>query len=122
MIEKQIILSNCPSSEYWDDNSFIGNLHENEVWINEKYLSFELVLYTFSERHSASEITWELFKIFSILMSFFISHFDENDFSQIKNLSQEQIYSAKERVQLVFDGFFQGRMHDRNFFDDLLKL
>jgi hypothetical protein len=117
MNENQIISSNFPWCEEWDESSFIGYLHDYAMWDYEKYWQLELSLYNICKQNISFEMKWRIFKIFSSTMMMFCSHFDQNDVFKIKNLSNEEIFDLRERVQLVFEGIFQNKMPNQDIFD-----
>ncbi|MEH6451362.1 MAG: hypothetical protein V7765_22055, partial [Oleispira sp.] len=78
--------------------------------------------YILAEKYSDADcmpraIAWPITKIFSYLMMSFLAHHNKNDYFSIKGLDSEQVFERRERVQLVFEGFFKGEMIANDCFD-----
>jgi hypothetical protein len=95
--------------------SFLGKLHEEAVWDEEEYFKFEKALYDLSRSMSGkSNIpraqAWKIVAIYSYVCLLISSHFDNNDSYKIKKTKRTAIYSWRERMGLVVNGFFSGKM------------
>jgi hypothetical protein len=100
--------------EYSDD-SFAGLFHEKRKWDDEEYFKLENYLYEQCEKYKDQsflprDVFWPVMRIYSYLSHSIGCHFDENDGFELIGLSREQIYERRERMQLVFEGFFKGDM------------
>ena len=116
-----IILRNFPHNELHDELSFLGRLHEKQLWNTKEYQLLEWAIYSL-EKDSSKNLDWEIFKIFSCIMSMIISHFDNNDYFQIRDVKLDELYELRERVQLVFEGYFSKSMPNQCFFEEVNPL
>lgn len=121
MDAEQIILRNFPHNGLYDDLSFLGKLHEEQLWDIEEYWFLEWGIYQL-EKRSSEKLDWEIFRIFSMIMLSISSHFDRNDYFKIQNLKRPKLYQLRERVQLVFEGYFSGSMPEQNIFEEVNPL
>jgi hypothetical protein len=121
MNAKKIILRNFPHNGLYDDLSFLGKLHEEQLWDIEEYWLLEWGIYKL-EKSSSEKLDWEVFKIFSMIMQSISSHLDRNDYFKIQNLKRPKLYELRERVQLVFEGYFSGSMPEQNSFEEINPL
>jgi len=113
-----IIAKNFPWCPEHDDLSFSGRLHEEGFWSWDEYWLLELALYELAGAVDISrELYWRVFRIFSYCFAALGHHLDPNDAFQITNLSRDEVYDAKERFQLVFEGFYEGRMPEPTAFE-----
>lgn len=104
------------------DDSFIGILHERSIWDDDEYFKLEGSLYGLCEQFNQSDslprdVAWKIFRIFSYLMVSLASHSELNDGFTVSNLSDEQFFNRRERLQLVFEGFFEGKMPDKEILE-----
>ncbi|RKP43279.1 Imm41 family immunity protein [Trinickia fusca] len=108
MDPKSIVAKNLFSSLEYDENSFAGILHEQSIWQWEKYWLLEWALYRLAaEGTNDADMCLGVFQIFSGVLNAICSHLDRDDLFQIKNLDHEIIYDLRERILMVFEGFFQ---------------
>lgn len=121
MNEKLIILYNFPHNDLYENLSFIGKLHENNIWAIEEYWLLEWGIYNL-EKNSSEKLDSEVFRIFSLIMFYISSHLDKNDSFKIKNLELESIYEFRERTQLVFEGYFSKMMPKQTIFEKINPL
>ncbi|OAL80416.1 hypothetical protein AY606_15465 [Acinetobacter sp. SFB] len=103
------------------DDSFLGKLHEKQVWDIEEYWVLEWGIYEL-EKNSSEKLDWEVFRIFSIIMGTISCHLDKNDYFKIKKLKRLKLYELRERVQLVFEGYFAKSMPEQNIFEEVNPL
>lgn len=112
------ISRNYPWADEYDEESFLGCLYEMNVWNKEEYWLLETALYQLNAANAYDEeITWRVFKAFSSCFKLISAHFDTNDVFKIKNLSVEEVYDYRERVELVFGGYFRKKMPSQDIFD-----
>jgi len=109
------IALNFVLSDDYSESSFIGILHEKRFWHAQAYADLEKSLYEQGERYADQQsvprsVAWPVMSIYSYLMQSLGCHLDPNDGFQIENLSDSQIYERQERVKMIFEGFFQGKM------------
>ena len=99
------------------EGSFIALLHERQEWNDEEYFKLEKYLYDTYPKLSTDlvprDIIWPAMRIYSYLSSTLGCHLDPNDGFAIKGIDLENFYERRERVQLVFEGFFKGEMPNR---------
>lgn len=119
-IEK-IILCNFPHNSLYDELSFLGKLHEEQLWDVEEYWLLEWAIYNL-EKKSSDKLNWEVFRIFSFIMLSISSDLDGHDSFAIKNLERTEIYEFRERVQLIFEGYFSKSMPKQNIFERVNSL
>lgn len=109
-----IIARNCTWSSEYDEMSFVAKLHECQTWERDQYWLLEWALYDLMAKAKDCEDLWgPVFRIFSRTMGLICSHLDENDLFEIGNLTRDEIYEFRERIQIVFEGFFYKRRPER---------
>ncbi len=111
---------NSVSSKEYSSDSFIGKFHEDRVWDDDEYFLLENELYELCSKHQSSEsipreIAWPLMKMFSYLMISLSCQYDSNDGFKIENINRDQFCARRERLQLVFEGFFKGEMPNKEY-------
>ncbi|ROL94155.1 hypothetical protein BK636_02050 [Pseudomonas chlororaphis] len=114
-----VIERNFPRCDNYDDNSFLGKLHEHALWAQDEYWLLEWALYQLAKDEAISEdLSWQVFRIFSHCFLSFGCHLDRNDFFKIRNLKRAQLYDCRERFQMVFEGFFSRNMPEQKLFEE----
>ena len=113
---------NFPWCDEYDDASFTGILNEKCAWCDEEYFHLDKELYDLAEQYNSADqlprqLVWRVMRIFSYVMMTIGCHFDANDGYRIEALDDEQIFHRRERLQLVFEGFFKGDMPDTKYFE-----
>ncbi|HAV5587469.1 TPA: hypothetical protein JI109_06085 [Acinetobacter baumannii] len=121
MNAKEIILRNFPHTNFYDGLSFLGKLNEEQLWDIEEYWHLEWGIYNL-EKNSSEKLDSEIFRIFSMIMLSISSHLDQNDYFKIKNMKSPELYEMRERVQLIFEGYFSDSMPEQNTFEDINPL
>ncbi len=116
------ILRNFAWSDKYSDESFSGLLHETSHWNDSEYFKLEDALYTLADKLGSEtslprDVVWPIMRIYSYLMSNLSCAKDPNDFRTLKDITDEQFYARSERLRLVFEGFFSGKMPDRDSLD-----
>lgn len=105
----------------YSDDSFVGILHEKQEWNDDEYFRLENYLYEiclqFPSDLISREIAWPAMSIYSYLSNTLGSHLDSNDGFIIKGLDLVSLYYRRERLQLVFEGFFKGEMPNKDFLE-----
>lgn len=112
-----IIARNSSGCVEYDENSFIGCLHEQNIWHREEYWLLEKALYDLSEQSNEPETNHRIFCIFSRVFLLLCAHYDDNDVFHIENLSRQELYDLRERWQVVFEGYFSGYMPSQTIFE-----
>ncbi|QCZ94669.1 Imm41 family immunity protein [Salinimonas iocasae] len=107
-------------SKEFSENSFISIFHESQTWNDVEYFKLENYLYEECEKHLSvsvipREVLWPAIRIYSYLSNAIGCHLDPNDGFEIIGISQKQLYQRRERLQLVFEGFFQGEMPAKKY-------
>lgn len=110
--------SNNPDSELFSRDSLLHKINDLSEWCDDAYLRIENALYELSPLISADN---DLFRAAVCEAAFLFSHlalsfgwaFDEDDHFEYQNLTKNQIYDWRERVNLAFTGFLMGDMPDR---------
>jgi hypothetical protein len=105
------IASNDSQSTAWNEDSFLGILHERHQWDAEAYFRFEAALYEFCDARMTDGVLRKWIegvaaRVFSYTMLMFSCHFDPSDGFRIQNLNDEELRRWRQRLQLVFEGFF----------------
>jgi len=121
MDAKEIILRNFPHNNLYDDLLFLGKLNEEQSWDIEEYWRLEWGIYNL-EKNSSENLDWAIFRIFSLIMLSISSHLDQNDYFKIKNLKHSELYEMRERVLLVFEGYFSSSMPEQKIFEKVNPL
>ena len=118
MIEKPLdtVLMNCPSSQAWTEDSFLGDLENIGVWSPNKYWELECALYLLTANQLDRAILAAVFKIYSRLIRLFSSHRDPNDAFRFVKLTSEDVFELEERIELVFEGVFFAKMPSQSLF------
>ena len=106
----------------YDESSFIYKLHELSVWDDKEYWKLDDAIHEIAHKlDSVNEIprdvAWPIARIFSYLMVLFEAHHNQFDAFEIEGFEPEDVYIRRERVQLVFEGFFEGKMIPNDSFD-----
>ncbi len=74
----------------------------------------EAALYALAhEKTIAVNLYAEVFLIFNFVINAICSHLDQNDLYEIENLDREKVYDLRERIRMVFEGFFIRPMPDQ---------
>jgi len=107
------------SKEYSDD-SFVGIFHEKNLWNDGEYFKLENYLYEQCDEYRGEasisrDVFWPAMRIHSYLSQSIGCHLDPNDGFNLEGLNQDQIYQRRERLQLVFEGFFKGEMPNKEY-------
>ncbi|WP_237059554.1 Imm41 family immunity protein [Microbulbifer sediminum] len=107
-------------SNDYSEGSFVAIFHENQAWDDDEYYKLENYLYDECERHSGQsviprEVVWPAMRIYSYLSQSIGCHFDKDDGFEIKNINRDQLYQRRERLQLIFEGFFKGQMPNKEY-------
>lgn len=113
---------NFPGCPDYSDQSFLGLLHDQRQWSDIEYQRLDAELYILAAKYRDSEnlpreLVWRAMRIFSHAMLLIGCHFDSNDDCRISNISNEELYKRRERLQLVFEGFFMGVMPSPSIFE-----
>jgi hypothetical protein len=114
------IFRNFSKCEGYSEDSFLGKFHENNIWDDDEYFKLEEAIFEVSKEYQGMkniprDIAWPLMQIYSYLMISLGCHFDENDGFEIKNITHDQFHARRERVKLVFEGFFSDEMPNRKY-------
>ncbi|MEW8632248.1 MAG: Imm41 family immunity protein [Candidatus Thiodiazotropha sp.] len=105
----------------YSEDSFVGILHESQEWNDEEYFKLENYLYDTCLKLPADlvpgNIAWPAMRIYSYLSNTLGSHLDSNDGFRIKGIELVNLYDRRERLQLVFEGFFKGEMPNKEYLE-----
>lgn len=115
-----VISENHPSSGSFDLTSFRACLYEDATWSQDAYWKLEWALHRLVDAAASdAELRARVFRLFSVTCILFVAHFDPDDVYAIENLDGDALRTAMERFQMVFEGFFAGRMPDlAAYFDE----
>ena len=118
----KVILQNSSFSDQYSEQSFMGLLHEHNVWDDEEYFNLENYLYELCDENKerkkiSRDMAWPIVRIYSYIMLALASHNDVNDGFEILNITNEQFYKRRERQLLIFEGFFKGEMPDKEMLE-----
>lgn len=115
------ILRNFPHCEEYRDDSFVGIWHEEGLFNEMEYWKLDKEIFDLSVLYCSEniprEIAWPLTRIFSYIMMSIQAHYNPNDGFQVENLDDLQMFEFRERLQLVIEGFFKGKMPKNKDFD-----
>ena len=109
----QVVLENISTSAEWRERSFVGDLEERGEWSYSEYWRLELALYCLAISAPERELYAAIFKVFVRLSQLISAHLDADDVFVIKHMTRVEVLSLQERVGLVFQGVFEGRMPER---------
>jgi hypothetical protein len=106
----------------YSNESFTGILHEEQTWDDKEYFKLEESLFDIAKKYSGCdsiprEDAWKIFRIFSYLIVTLACHSDPNDGFNIVNLTDEQVLARRERIQLIFEGFFSNKMPSKEYLE-----
>ncbi|MDP9581015.1 UNVERIFIED_ORG: hypothetical protein J2791_000296 [Burkholderia contaminans] len=120
MDPRAIVKKNVFASPAYDEKSFSGVLHERGIWEDEQYWLLESALYALAHEGTiAVDLYAEVFHIFDFVTNAICSHLDQNDSYEIENIDLEKVYDLRERIRMVFAGFFVRKMPDQEvYFND----
>lgn len=112
------VLRNFPWADAYTDRSFCGRFHEEGIWDDEEYFMLEDALYelgyqSVGQASLERSVAWPTMRIYSYLMMSLGCVRDPSDPFALKNVSGDQFIARRERLLLVFEGFFRGEMPDR---------
>ena len=107
--------SNNPDCEQFSPDSLLHKINEEAEWCDDAYLRIENALRELSLLVSKDA---NLFRSAVHDAAFLYSHlalsfgwaFDNDDHFEYQNLTKDQIYDWRERVNLAFTGFLMGKM------------
>ncbi|MBB2984784.1 Imm41 family immunity protein [Paraburkholderia tropica] len=123
MNPRVVIEQNCSWCEAFSETSFVSILHEDGLWQREQYWLLEwAVCNLISNAVEHADVCAPIFQIFSRTIGLICSHLDSNDLFEIKNLERDDVYAFRERIQIVFEGFFLKRLPKNALFDELNPL
>ena len=115
---KLVIARNFAWCSEYDERSFSGRLHEENIWDWDECWLLEKALYDLAASGDFQrDVAWPVFRIFSYGLLLLGCHFDPNDTFQVRDFSGEEVHDLRERFQLVFEGFFAGEMPDQSIFE-----
>ncbi|WP_322026759.1 Imm41 family immunity protein [Burkholderia sp. BCC1977] len=116
---RSVIERNWVRSREYDELSFIAMLHEQGIWQKDQYWLVERALYDLTGAQSDGDnLSGPIFYIFSYAMNSISSHLDQGDSFEIKNLTRGEVYEFRERIRLVFEGFFLNNFPDQSMFEE----
>ena len=106
----------------FSENSFLSKIHEYGEWDDDEYFLLEAAIYDATEQYETynmipREPAWRLMRIYSQLLMSFSAHYDSNDHFSFKNMNADQYQARRERLQLVFEGFFKGEMPNKEYLE-----
>lgn len=108
-----VVVKNFPWSDRYSDSSFVNGLYESKKWSKNDYWELEWALCELCSNFDYnSDLRWPIFRLFSIISGLIGCHLDPNDGYFLVDVGREEVYVFRERVQLVFEGFFSGVMPD----------
>lgn len=114
------IYRNFPWNENYSNESFLGVLHEQDLWDDDEYFLLEQSVYSACMGNNAQDpiprdLAWPVMRIYSYLMLKISCYLDEGDISEITNITRDQVYARRSRVMSVFEGFFKGEMPEKEY-------
>ncbi|WP_081061929.1 Imm41 family immunity protein [Burkholderia territorii] len=116
---RRVIARNWVHSREYDAASFIAILHERSIWQRDQYWLIEWALREISaSRDGGDDLNGQIFYIFSYTMNAISSHLDPDDSFEIMNLAKDEVYEFRERIRLVFEGFFLKNFPDQAMFEE----
>ncbi|RDY67782.1 hypothetical protein DX912_07645 [Lysobacter soli] len=113
MDARSIISKNHPASGEFETTSFRSRLYEDATWSQDEYWKVEWALFQLAAAaDSDAELRWRVFRLFSATVSLFVAHYDPKDIYVMDGIDAEGLLEARERFDLVFEGFFSQQMPD----------
>jgi hypothetical protein len=107
----------------YNEGSFSAILHEKCIWQRDQYWLLEWALFDLISRNEMREDMYApVFRIFTTTIGAIISHLDQNDLFEITNLNRDEVYEFRDRIRIIFEGFFARRIPERVMFEDVNPL
>lgn len=107
---ERIILQNFPHNAEYNDESFLGTLHEDKMWDQKKYKelidSIDELSAQYKGENIPRDIAWPIVRIFSHVMLLIQAHYNKDDLSSIKDITPEQLQEFREDFQISVESFF----------------
>ncbi|WCM22947.1 immunity 41 family protein [Paraburkholderia bryophila] len=123
MNPRSVIDRNCVYFAEYDEESFSAILHEKGIWQRDQYWILEWAIFDLTSRGEIREDMYApVFRIFSLAIGAISSHLDQNDLFEIVNLDRQEIYEFRDRIRIIFEGFFFGRIPERVMFEEVNPL
>ncbi len=110
-----VIDENFASSPKYNEDSFVGTLHEEACWKEEKYIQLksEVIKLIGTYQGQASlprDVSFKIVKIFVFIHTLILCHHNPNDAFKIMNETEEFIDAKKDEVEGLMFGYFQGEV------------
>lgn len=116
-----VIWQNVSSHEAYLENSFIGILHEQEIWDNDAYWKVDKALFDIAEKYRDLQMPRELllaiFDLYEYTFGRLCWHQMPSDGSSIKNLTDEECFLRWERLAPVVRAALGGYSEKNDTFD-----
>jgi len=117
----EYIYHNIPGNPQWR-GSFYERLAEDGEWDIDEFWRLHFALIEAAKNPAASEninrsLALNVVQIHLRVSGLICAHFDNNDVFKIENLSREEIYAFKERLDLAVAGVFSGEVLPESSFD-----
>lgn len=114
MDPRALVAKNVFSLSAYDEKSFAGVLHERGIWHEEQYWLLESALYALAHEEAIEvDLYAAVFRIFNFVTNAICSHLDQNDLYGMENLDREKVYDLRERIRMVFEGFYIRKIPDQ---------
>lgn len=111
---------NLPGSDLWE-GSFYEKLTEHGIWDEDEFWRLHLDLTHIAQNIKGETISRELacaiVKLYSRISSLISAQLNINDMFVISNLSQDQLFAYRERLEMAVVGVFSGEVLDESSFD-----
>lgn len=105
----KIILRNAPSSDHFDDRSFVGRLAADGVFAIADFADVEAALATLVSARNDDEWFAALpfvFAIYSRVADLMAAHVDPQDVYSVRNLTDDMVRELRVRLTVLFESFF----------------
>jgi hypothetical protein len=99
----------------YDEGSFAAMLHEKGIL---EWALVELI----SRNEISKDMYAPVFRILTGLIGAVSSHLDRNDLFEITSLDRGEVYEFRDRIRIIFEGFFARRISERVMFEEMNPL
>lgn len=107
----EIIYKNLSFQMQWSEQSFLGILHKKQVLCMDAYWQLESAILWLTRNlgHRPSLHSWTIHQLFTQTTNTLYAHIDPDDGFEIGEVSKHRIHALLDRIQVVFEGFFEGK-------------
>lgn len=116
----EIIYKNLSFKMQWSAQSFLGILHNEHRLDMDAYwrLEWAVIWLIKGSDKAPSPHGWPVHQIYTLATSMLYAHIDPDDSFEIMEVSKERVHLLRNRINVVFDGFFKLKIPDLAVFKE----